>query len=236
MKYKEEVEKYLPHLARSVLQEIFKINQTRPTQVSLDLERKRFASLKWLNLTGHQLVDAIKEGLQLTRLFLCEDNIGAAIKLKIEIVDNIFQTAFKKTHEGFGDFDFDSACREKQEHDRLFEAFKAHQNYSTLALNEFGGSSEPRSAGLSSSVNRSKAQLKTTSEDPAKEAIAKIHICLFGPQREKDFIIYNLKDIFTSRNEAKRAEELREIQKIWTPRLLNSLIEIYENHLEYSKP
>jgi len=227
LKYSKEIEEYLPNLTKDIIREIFNLNQRSSIIDSLEIERKRFESLKWLNLNEDQLRDAIKEGLQLTRLFLGEDNIEAALRLKIELVDNIFAKLSTKISFNIEDAELQMAIHEKQEHDRLFEAYRAYKTYNSSSLNEFGTSDVVSSLGSSF-----RSKLPNIS---VKDVINKILICLFGPVKEKRNVIYNLPEIFQAPEQGQRAEELRIIQRLWTYRLISWLIEIYENNLELAR-
>jgi len=227
--HNRELEEYAPNLLQDIIKEIFAINRRGAIQNDLETQKKRFESLRWLNLNDNQLQDAVKEGLQLIRLFLIEDNIEAAIKLKVELVDVIFTRYQTKNRGEINDQSFQNALEEKREHDRLFDAYLAFGNYKNFMSNDFV-TSDFRSA---SSLSKSKGG--NQQHNPVNDAIIKILISLFGQNKEKRNVIYNIFNLLTSPENFTRADELRQIQRLWAFRLITWLIQIYENNIELSR-
>ena len=226
--HNQELEEYAPNLLQEIIKEIFTINRRGAIRNDLETQKKRFESLRWLNLNDNQLEDAVKEGLQLIRLFLIEDNIDMAIKLKVELVDAIFTRYQTKNREELNNQAFQSALEEKREHDRLFDAYLAFGNYKNFVSNDFV-TSDFRSA---TSLSKSKGGQQ---HNPVNDAITKILISLFGQAKEKRNVIYNIFNRLNGFENANRVNELRQIQKLWVYRLITWLIEIYENNIELSR-
>ena len=130
LKYKEDLDKYMPELRQDIFKQIISINERNSVQKSLESQNRRIESLKWLYLQDDQIHDSLKCSLQLTRSFLLEQNIDGATKLHNDLVSSLFQKVVTRKIDD--DYKTKSYFDEKESYVKLFDAHTAHQNYIAL--------------------------------------------------------------------------------------------------------
>jgi len=236
-KYKEEIDNHMPKIRQKIIKEIININERNALKNSLETEQKRIESLKWLYLHEDQIHDALKCSLKLIRAFLFESNVEACMKLTTELVSNLFNKVNLKKIENEDQDTIRTYFEENESYNKLFDAYRAYQKYQTVANNipisdtsSFGGNMWPDPLQQPSSA-------KVYMEDRVKDAIYKIKKCLFSEQDNPQYVIFNYDFIpkKDAEGDLQRLNDLHHITKIWAPKLLSWLLEIYENNDSYNK-